>query len=215
MRALQKSCMIILQKSSGSRSGAGLGARGFREALLPLCILTLISCGGPRRFVHPEADISYYQKFALVPFENLTTDRAAGEKASNAFLTELLIARRFAVVEPGNVVRAAKEAGLPSPLKAGELETGELEKLGEKTGADAILRGVVREYEMVRVGQDQYPLVTLDIELLDVATGTTVWMISDTKKGGPNLPFVSVGETFTLGELLQKICEEIVSKIPE
>ena len=68
---------------------------------------------------------------------------------------------------------------------------------------------------MVRIGQTQYPLITQDVELVDVATGKTVWMISHTKKGGPNLPFVSIGETFTLGELLQEICRDIVSKIPK
>jgi hypothetical protein len=81
-------------------------------------------------------------------------------------------------------------------------------------GVQAVLSGVVREYTMVRIGQTQYPLITLDVTLVDTATGTTVWVLSHTKKGGPNLPFVSVGETFTLGELLQEICQETVSKIP-
>ncbi len=189
--------------------------RGLKVAVFLVLILSVQQCGGPRRFVHPEADVSYYERLGLLSFENLATDRVAGEKVTNAFLTELLISKRFEVVEPGRVNRASRELGLPSPLIGGELTPEEVKELGEQLGVEALLRGVVREYEMVRIGQTQYPLVTLDIELLDVATGTTVWVISHTKKGGPNLPFVSVGETFTLGELLQEICHDIVSKIPK
>jgi len=177
-------------------------------------VLQFQNCGGPRRFVHPEADVSYYERVALAPFENMAVDRAAGEKATNAFLTEVLISERFEVVEPGKVLRAARESGLSNPLKLGELTGEELKTLGERLGVEAVILGTVREYEMVRIGQTQYPQVTLDVELIDVATGTTAWVISHTKKGGPNLPFLSVGETFTLGEMLQETCRDVVSKIP-
>ena len=170
-------------------------------------------CGGPRMFVHPEADMSYYERLALIQFENLTANRAAGEKVTNAFLTELLITERYDIVEPGRVVKAAKEIGISSPIKAGELSADEIKELGESLGVEALIRGVVREYDMVRIGQTQYPLITQDVELLDVATGKTVWMISHTKKGAPNLPFISVGESFTLGNLLQELCRDIVSHI--
>jgi TolB-like protein len=181
--------------------------------LLALALLSL-QCGGPRRFVHPAADIAFYERLALLPFDNLTAERAAGDKVTRAFLTELLIARRFDVVDPGRAVKLARDEGIVPPIKVGELTEATLMSLGERMGVQAVLSGVVREYTMVRIGQTQYPLITLDVTLVDTATGTTVWVLSHTKKGGPNLPFVSVGETFTLGELLQEICQETVSKIP-
>jgi curli biogenesis system outer membrane secretion channel CsgG len=183
--------------------------------LLLIFGLQFQNCGGPRRFVHAEADISYYERVALAPFVNMTADRSAGEKATNAFLTEVLISKRFEVVEPGKVLRVARESGLPSPLKLGELNVEELKTLGESLGVEAMIMGTVREYNMVRIGQTQYPQVTMDVELIDVATSTTAWVISHTKKGGPNMPFLSIGETFTLGEMLQETCLDIVSKIPK
>ena len=64
---------------------------------------------------------------------------------------------------------------------------------------------------MVRVGQAEYPIISLNIRMIDVPTGTVVWMTSFNEKGGPKFPIISIGETHTLGELTQKACRKVVS----
>jgi hypothetical protein len=40
-----------------------------------------------------------------------------------------------------------------------------------------------------------------------------IWMASVTRRGGPNLPFISVGETHTLGEMAEKVCAELAGSL--
>ena len=169
-------------------------------------------CGGPRTYLHPDVDISYYQRLGVLPFRNLSNDRLAGEKVTGIFVTELLVRHIFEVVEPGQFRRMAREI-LPGGLESGEWKAEDIARLGTEAGVQGIITGTVREYEMIRIGQTAYPLVTIDVELIDVETGRVVWMISHTRRGGPNLPIISVGETFTLGEMAQKVCRDVVARI--
>lgn len=169
-------------------------------------------CGGPRTYVHPDVDVSYYETLGVLPFRNLTNDRLAGEKITGIFTTELLMKKRFEVVEPGQFRRIARNV-LSGSLDSGEWTAENIAKLGTSAGVQGVITGTVREYEMIRIGQTQYPLVTIDVEMIDAETGRVVWMISHTKKGGPNLPVISVGETYTLGEMAQEVCHDVVGKI--
>lgn len=172
---------------------------------------TLLSCGGPRTFINENTEWSFYKQLGVLPFVNLSADRYAGEKVQSAFITELFLSERFSVLEPGEfnskVFEVLKTANPPTQ----ELSLEQIKSIGEKTGVQGVIEGVVREYNMIRVGQTDYPVISLNLRMIDVPTGTVVWMTSYTKKGGPNLPIVSVGETHTLSELTQKICHDIVS----
>ncbi len=183
--------------------------------LATLCVLiSTAGCGGPRTFIHQDVDISYYESLGVLPFRNLTNDRLAGEKITGIFITELLIKKRFEVVEPGQFRRMAREI-LAGSLESGEWKAENIARLGSAAEVQGIITGTVREYGMIRIGQTQYPLVTIDVELIDAETGRVVWMISHTKKGGPNLPVISVGETYTLGEMAQEVCSDVVGKIED
>jgi TolB-like protein len=169
-------------------------------------------CSGPRTFLNEDADWSFYQQLGVLPFINLTADRYAGEKVQSVFITELFLTNKFRVMEPGEFNSKAtaqlKSAGVQSTQ---ELPLDQIKAIGEKTGVQGVIEGVVTEYTMIRVGQVDYPLISLNIRMIDVPTGTVVWMATFSKKGGPKLPIISVGETHTLSELTQKICGEIVS----
>jgi polysaccharide biosynthesis protein PelC len=181
-------------------------------ALIILMILIIISCSGPRTFINKETDWGFYQKLGVLPFVNLTSDRYAGEKVQSAFITEMYISGKFAVIEPGEFNKQANDAVREAGVQQGqELSLDLIKKVGEKTGVKGIIEGVVKEYDMIRVGQSEYPLISLSMRMIDVPSGTVVWMTTFTKKGGPNLPIISIGETHTLGELTQKACHEVVN----
>ena len=74
--------------------------------------------------------------------------------------------------------------------------------------------GTVRDYEMTNVGRCTYPLVSLEIRLLDVSTGNLVWSASITRRGGPDMPFMGWREIHTLGELTTAVCRELLKTLP-
>jgi TolB-like protein len=184
------------------------------SAGLFLTFLFLLSCaGGPRIYLNPEADMSFYQKVGVVSFTNLSVDRFAGEKMTSAFVTELLITEKFDVIEKGefdHVVQQVRSSTGGSPST--ELSAEQLKAIGEQAGVNGIIEGVVKEYEMIRLGQGSYPMISFSVKLVDAPTGRVVWESNYSAKGGPKLPIISLGETHTLGELAQKACRKVVRR---
>lgn len=164
-----------------------------------------------RSFVNKEADFSFYKKVGLLPFRNQADDRLAGDKVTEHFMTELLIAGQLDVIDPGqfNAV-VAQVTHSNAPVSAFELSPTQLGQIAAVAGVQGIFIGTVHEYRMLPQGGDQYPLISMTVKFVDAPTGTVAWQHSINVSGGPFLPVVSVGETFTLGELTQKACRAVV-----
>ena len=69
--------------------------------------LALAGCATSKttKYMHPNMDLGAVRRVAVLPFENLTQDKSASEKAHKIFLTELLSLEAFEVVEPGQVTQ--------------------------------------------------------------------------------------------------------------
>lgn len=183
----------------------------FSLGFFPVLLVFFACAAGPRSYLNPEADMSFYEKIGVVPFINLTSDRFAGEKITSTFVTELLITGKFEVIERGEFDRIVGQVrsstgGSPSQELTGE----QLAAIGEQAEVHGIIEGVVKEYEMIRVGQGSYPLIAFNVKLVDAPTGRVVWESSYSVKGGPKFPVVGWGETHTLSELAQKACRNVV-----
>ncbi len=188
--------------------------KGFKIFILYLLIMTLGGCSSlidSRSFIHPEADFSFYQKVGLLPFKNQAEDRLAGEKVTEHFMTELLIRGELEVMDPGqfNAV-VAQVAGVAVQVSMVELTPAQIAQVAGVADIQGIFTGTVHDYKMVQLGSEQYPMISMTVKFIDALTGKVVWQNSVTATGGPNLPIVSIGEEFTLGQLSQKISEEVV-----
>lgn len=177
---------------------------------LILPALLAAGCGGPRSFVHPATDIGFYKRLGVVTFTNMTGDRFAGEKMTSSFLTELLLQKKFEVVEPGEFERIITEVRGSSNAEQQNLGAEQIKLIGEKAGVNGIIEGEVKEFQMTRIGAEDFPLISVTVRLVDAPSGQVVWMSSYTEKGGPKFPVFSFGETRTLGELAQKVCQKMV-----
>jgi TolB-like protein len=184
--------------------------------ILGLLLPAILSCASTRDFAQGDVDWGFYTTLGVAPFQSVANDRLAGAKVTSAFVTELLMTRTFQVTEPGSFARAMTEV-----MKAQnnndptQLSANDLKLIGEKAGVQGILLGTVREYEMVRVGQEEYPLVSIDLRLVDAPTGNLLWTASLTRRGGPNLPFLSIGETHTLGQMTEKVCRDLAGSLAD
>ncbi|MBI5836552.1 MAG: hypothetical protein HZB25_04845 [Candidatus Eisenbacteria bacterium] len=184
--------------------------RTLAAALLLAC---LAGCaGGPRLYVNPQADMAFYRRVAILPFTNLTQDRYAGERVSRAFVTELVMVDRFQVVEPNEVAAALEKVG-GMPGMDGVFDP---EKV--KSGMDAIkvtglIRGAVTEYSTIRNGQDEIPSLSFDVEMIDIASGATVWRTSMIKQGRGRLPIIGGSGQRTFSSLIEEACIEVVERL--
>lgn len=180
---------------------------------LVLLALALAGCSsGARLYVNPDADMTFYTRVAIVPFENLSGERFASERIARAFITELILTERFEVVDTGEFnLELGKIGGLPG--MEGNYDTEKLKTAATAVQATGLIRGSVSEYHMQRVGMSDAPVVTFDISMYDVATGKLVWQASATKRGKARFPIFGGTGTRTFGLLVQQACHDMVSRL--
>jgi hypothetical protein len=175
--------------------------------LLLVAVSAMISCGGPRTYTNQEADFGFYDRVGVIPFSNLSSDRNASDKMTASFVTELLIGGEIEIANMGDVLKAFKttvkddRSNLPEQLTIEEGMT-----IGRDAGVQGLFVGAVRDYGMVRVGTDEFPLVSVNIRFIDCQSGKVAWTYETTRRGGPKFPIFSFGETHTLGEMTSKVC---------
>jgi TolB-like protein len=163
-------------------------------------------------FTNPAADLSFYEKVGVVPFRTLAADRMAGEKFTTEFTTALLTSELFDVMDFGVFVSyVAKVMGTRSPTEG--LSADQIKQIAESAGVQGVFVGTVSEYGMMSTPSGQFPVVTVEVRLLDAETANVVWSASVTERGGPKTPIVGFGEIHTLGELSQKVSKELVGKL--
>lgn len=183
--------------------------------VLALSCAVLTACAGSARlqsFMHPDADLSYYGKVGVVPFRSLASDRFAGEKFVAEFSTALYKSELFEVVDYGIFVNALTQVvGSRSP--ADGLDSEQLKKIEESTGVNGVFEGTVSQFDMVSTSSGNFPVITVEVRLVDTATGIVVWKATASQKGGPTTPIIGFGESHTLGELAQKLSKKLVKEL--
>lgn len=173
-----------------------------------LCLL--VSCGGGRMYVNPEADMGFYQRVGVLSFSNLTADRTASGKVTSSFVTELLMLETVSVVNTGDFNTAASQVIKSDMVNAlEELTSEQAQQIGQAAGVEGFFIGAVKEFGMVRSGQEEFPLVSLIVRFIDSQTGLVVWSYETSQKGGPKFPIFSFGETHTMGEMTTKVCRDV------
>ena len=193
-----------------------LKEHGCRLIAVVAAALVVASCAPPPEYVNNEADFGYYQRVGVIPFASLTGDRAASDKVTSTFITELLMRNAVEVAPAGDFYKAVRETvkgekvNLPEEITAAEYTA-----LAQATGVQGVFVGAVRDFGMVRVGSDEFPLVGLIVRFVDCSSGKVVWSYETTRRGGPKFPIVSIGETHTLGELTTSVCRDVAARFAQ
>lgn len=189
------------------------GRAGWSVVLLAALMGPVTGCAaGPRLFVNKQADMTFYQRIAVVPFANLTSDGNAGERVTRAFLTELVIAERFQIVEPGEFHGMLDRIG-GLPDAQGHADPKKLAEAATAAQATGMIRGAVTEYSVQRNGNDETPVVSFDAEMVDVATQKTVWRITVSERGRGRIPILGGGSRRSFGMVVQDACRKAVDAL--
>lgn len=133
----------------------------------------LAGCGaGSSVFVHPDYNFSYLERVAVVPFENLTSDQGAAARATRLFISDLLAAKAFDVVEPGEVSQALQKYG---SVRTAELTEEQIRELGKTLSVQALIFGSLGESAGSRGGSSGDNVVTLVVRTVETEKGVTIW----------------------------------------
>lgn len=164
-----------VRHSFGQRRSLVLG-------LLLAVALAPFGCGGmrPTTFIHPEYNFAYVERVAVIPFENLVGDQAAGARATRYFVNELLATEAFEIVEPGEVARVLALQGIAGTA---ELTKAQVTEIGRQLSVQGVFLGSIAESAAIRSGSSAASTVTISVRLLETDTGATVWSTTNTEGG--------------------------------
>ncbi len=140
-------------------------------------------CGSTIKYINPTANFSYIKKIAVLPFNNLSDDRYAGEKIRNTLIVDLMSRGVFEVVEQGEVTKVLsvifREAGVEEG-RAVPVDKETLKLIGEKLSVQAVILGSVDEYSGAgSVGS----IVSIGVRMIDTGSGIILWQAKTTETG--------------------------------
>lgn len=181
-------------------------------ALFVLALSLPIGCGGgvPPSYIHPNFDISFYQRIVVAPFENLTTQEFAASRVRQLLIAELLLVDAFEVVEPGEARRALIKV---QPDRATSLSIEQIKKLGEELGAQGVIVGSVDAYEEHQFGGYTIPEITASFRMIDVESGAIVWSVTDTEGGLPLKTQLLGFRPQTMSEATQELVRRAIDSL--
>lgn len=148
-----------------------------------MIILLLISCGGrgiPSFYINQDYDFSFVKRVAVLPFENLTNERFAGNMVRQVVISELLATGLVEVTVPGDPVSAIEKLRLKpdDPLSAEQIKT-----IGKDLKVQAVILGAVEEFGQVRYGNISAPEVSITLMMADASSGSIIWSVTKTQGG--------------------------------
>jgi TolB-like protein len=183
-----------------------------RPIVLNICLSIFIfsliaSCAALPRISSNEQD-PVVKKVAVLPFQNISGNKYAGNVVANAYVTELFNTGRFLVEEPGNIRRFMIQERVDT---IGEMELDRLKVLGRRLRVDAIVVGTVEEFDGGRgVG---VPVVSVTARMVEASSGRIIWSGQNRRKGDDYIIVFDLGEVRTVTTLTQKVVKEMVDTI--
>lgn len=154
MKRLQSSLLLLLASAVGA---AACAPRHRIEQQAASSALSPITC------------------VAVLPFENLSEDAAAGDAMADLVATELLRSGRFQVMDRSESARILATRGVYVTATS---DPNTVRTLGEVLGVQAVVMGTVSEYGYrVPSRRDRADRATVAVRtrLLDIRTGDALW----------------------------------------
>ncbi len=112
---------------------------------------------------------SSVKKVAIMPFR--APSELVGSSVSDMFVTEILKAGRYELVERSQMAQVLNE----SELSLAGLSAAKAVEVGNMLGADGVIVGTVDEYTTLTIKGRSYPSVGISARLIECATGKVIW----------------------------------------
>ncbi|MEK7773821.1 MAG: GNA1162 family protein, partial [Deltaproteobacteria bacterium] len=147
--------------------------------------------GATIKYINPSANLSYIKKVAILPFNNFSEDKYAGEKTRSALTIDLMARHVFDVMEQGEVSKVMgmifREEGFEEG-RAVQMDKDMVKMLGEKLGVQAVILGSVNEYSSSRGGGgSSNNVVSISMRMIDTSSGIILWQANTTEVGNSML----------------------------
>lgn len=125
-------------------------------------------------FVSPKARDKIYHKVAVMPFRAPVD--LVGASIADLVATEILKTYKYELIERSQIEQVLQEQSLSMQ---GVTDSALAMQVGKMLGVQGVIVGTVPEYGMRAVESRELPAVGINIRMIDAATGSIIWTVSD------------------------------------
>ena len=185
-----------------------------RFCILPFILVLWVACAGQsnisENYHDPDMDFALLRTIAVMPFDNLTTDRLAAARVRNTFMTSLFATGVVYVIPSGEVIRGIKRAGLEYPTTP---SGADIAKIAVIIKADAVITGVVNEYGQVRSGTTTANVISVSLQMIEKESRKVVWTAATTKGGVSAWDRLFGGGGRPMEDVTQAAINDLINKL--
>lgn len=160
--------------------------------------------------ISQDVDFSYIKKVAVLPLENMTDEKSAGEIVRQLTMSELLASGLVDVVVPGEVLSALADLGIK---KLTSLTNQQIIAIGRQLKVEAVIMGSVQQYGHVRFGSISAPEVTITLIMADTGTGDIIWSVTKTRGGASFMARHFGTKSDTMSETVLAVVREAIDTL--
>lgn len=180
---------------------------------LSVIFLLISGCGGrgsPSFYISQDIDFSFIKRVAVLPLDNLTNDKFAGDAVRQVVISELLASGLVDVVCPGDAVAALETL----KLKAGQSPNAEqIKAIGKALKVQAVIIGAVNKYGEIRDGNVSAPEVAITLMMADTGSGSIIWSVTKTRGGAGFWARHFGARADTMSEAVLKVVREAIKTL--
>ncbi len=183
--------------------------RSVRKRFLAVFFLLslLTACGSREYLVRPAPQLAQFNRVAVFPFENLSSDPEAGDRVTNMVVSELHNVNVLNVVEPGEV----QQFIIRSRIRfASQLDLDLIREASRQLNADGIMFGCVNEYDVIPTDLGPLPAVSLTVRLVNASNGDIVWASTYSLQGDYKETFFGIGRVNSPSTLAEAVVGDVV-----
>ncbi len=167
----------------------------------------------PTVHIRQDIDFSYIKRIAVLPFQNYSGDRNAGNIIRDMVINEFLASGLVDVVYSGDVNTILEK--YLKRRRSPEISTKIIRKIAKALKVQAVVTGSVSKFEIGRFGNVSAPEVTINITMADAESGSIIWSVTVTKTGADFWARHFGGRTESLSETALKAVREAIATLYE
>ena len=181
-------------------------------AFILIIIFSVYGCGGNALLYHinEDVDFSFIKRVAVMPLENYSKDKTAGESVRQIVISELLATGLVEVVVPGEVRKGINRLNIKSIESPNEQE---IKALGKALKVEALILGSLSQYEEGKAGTTPAPEVTITLMMADTGTGNIIWSVTNTHGGASFMARHFGADTKTMSETVMAVVREAIQTL--
>ena len=166
--------------------------------------------GGSSFYINQDIDFSFIKRVAVLPLDNLTNDRFAGDAVRQVVISEFLASGLVEVVCPGDVNAAFETL----KIKTGQSPNSEqIKAIGKTLKVEAVIMGAVNKYGEVREGNVSSPEITITLMMADTTSGSIIWSVTKTRGGAGFWAKHFGARADTMSEAVLKLVRESIQTL--